>query len=310
MSQLQSSNSTFFANDNRMVSGVLGVCCILGVPGNMAVLVVLRHRLRKDSFTLWMMLSLAVSDLLTLLTLPVWIQALQIGWNFGVGSCKLISYLVYWSLYTSVLCVTMLSIQRYIQVLYPKTWAGLKAKLKKVLLGFMWALGSILASHALVQREVRKENDGLQHCLPHYRWEPQEKVATLVMESLLMFVIPFTILASLYSSLQRRVNRLVLFNSRRMTRLVSSIIVVFFIFSFPIHVNNFLVVIAIWTESESLQRFSELSRAFCGAMTFINSCVNPFLYAFSHRALHKRTLDLPSLGSKVNCVSETGSVTV
>ncbi|XP_062410852.1 leukotriene B4 receptor 1-like [Sardina pilchardus] len=198
--QLNTSNASSAVQASleiRAASGLLGLCWALGVPGNLVVLAVLQPRLAGGRFTLWLMLNLAVSDLLTLLTLPVWIHTLLHGWSLGAVPCKLLSCLEYWSLYTSMLCVTLLSVQRYLQVLHPQRWAELKSTGRRILLGLVWALGGVMSSHALVQREVRAGMDGLLHCLPRYRWAG-EQVATLLMESLLLFVLPFSIMASLY----------------------------------------------------------------------------------------------------------------
>ncbi|XP_051551752.1 C-C chemokine receptor type 1-like isoform X3 [Myxocyprinus asiaticus] len=92
MENLTISNSSLSARTSADVlaaSTVLGLCCVLGVPGNIVVMVMLTQHLKEGSFTPQLMLSLAVSDLLSLITLPVWIYALLNGWIFGQGPCKL-----------------------------------------------------------------------------------------------------------------------------------------------------------------------------------------------------------------------------
>ncbi|XP_062399946.1 leukotriene B4 receptor 1-like [Sardina pilchardus] len=275
--------------ENQVASAVLGVCFILGVPGNLVVVHVLRHKLGGGSFTLWLMLNLAVSDLLTLLTLPVWIHTLQHGWSLGSVACKILAHLVYWSLYTSVLCVTLLSVQRYVQVLYPQRWTKIKATVHRILLAIVWTLGGLMSCHALVQREVVLLKDGLLHCRPEYGSDG-ENIATHLLESLLLFVLPFSILASLYIALHRRVKQTVRSGHKRMKKLVFRIIMVFFVLSIPIHLNNLLTVGAVSSGSQNFLQFTRVTGNIAGAVTFINSCVNPFLYAFSHRTLRRASI--------------------
>ncbi|KTF94585.1 hypothetical protein cypCar_00038594 [Cyprinus carpio] len=276
------SNSSLFARtsvEELVSSPVLGLCCALGVPGNIAVLVMLTHHLKEGSFTPKLMLSLAVSDLLSLISLPVWIYALLRGWVFGQGLCKLFSYVVYWSLYSSVLSVTLLSVQRYLQVLYPQRWAKLGQKGQKGLIFGIWTSSGALGSYALYFRNVKLKKDRLLECHQDYR-NNQEKLAVLLVETLVLFVVPLFSLLFFYLRLHQRISQSASFNSHRLTKLAVRIIVAFVVFSTPCMINNFVLMAFSWE--------SDVSNNVTGALFFINSCVNPFLYAFSARKLRRR----------------------
>uniref|UniRef100_A0A8C1NZC9 C-X-C chemokine receptor type 2-like n=1 Tax=Cyprinus carpio TaxID=7962 RepID=A0A8C1NZC9_CYPCA len=279
MEYQNSSNSSRFDPTSAVASStVLGLCCALGVPGNIAALVMLSQHLKDDSFTPKLMLSLAVSDLLSLIFLPVWIYALLNGWVFGQGLCKLFSYVVYWSLYSSVLAVTLLSVQRYLQVLYPQRWAKLGQKGQKGLIFGIWTLSGALGSYAPYYRNV-KLKAGLLRCYQDYA-KKQEKIVILLVETLVLFVVPLCSLLCFYLRLHQRISQSVSFRSHKLTKLVIRIMVAFFIFGTPSMINN-LVLMAMSWESDG-------SNNVTGALFFINSCVNPFLYAFSARTLRCR----------------------
>ncbi len=275
------SNSSLFVRtsvEELVSSTVLGLCCALGVPGNIAVLVMLAQHLKEDSFTPKLMLNLAVSDLLSLIFLPVWIYALLNGWVFGQGLCKLFSYVVYCSLYSSVLSVTLLSVQRYLQVLYPQRWAKLGQKGQKGLMFGIWTSSGALGSYALYFRNV-KQKDRLLHCYQDYG-NKQEQVAVLLVETLVMFVVPLFSLLFFYLRLHQRISQSSSFKSHRLTKLAIRIVVAFFVFGTPYMVNNLVLMALSWE--------SDVSNNVTGALFFINSCVNPFLYAFSARTLRGR----------------------
>ncbi|XP_043096141.1 C-X-C chemokine receptor type 2-like [Puntigrus tetrazona] len=276
------SNSSLFARasvEELVSSTVLGLCCALGVPGNIAVMVMLAQHLKEGSFTPKLMLSLAVSDLLSLIFLPVWIYALLNGWVFGRGLCKLLSYIVYWSLYSSVLSVTLLSVQRFLQVLYPQRWAKLGQKGQKGLIFGIWISSGALGSYALYFRNVKKMKDMLLHCYQDYT-NKQEQLAVLLVETLVMFVVPLLSLLFFYLRLYQRIHQSASFKSHRLTKLAVRIVVVFFIFGTPCMINNFVLMALSWKTA--------VSNNLTGALFFINSCVNPFLYAFSARTLRCR----------------------
>ncbi|XP_062874237.1 C5a anaphylatoxin chemotactic receptor 1-like [Trichomycterus rosablanca] len=283
MEHFNSSNSTHTVSAEKAIaSGVLGLCFLLGVPGNIAVMIRLVGWLRGDSFTPRLMMSLAVSDLLTLLLLPVWIWSFLQGWSFGLLLCKISSYMIYLGLYCSLLCVILLSLQRYLQVLYPQKWAKVGVRGQKILLGGMWMLGGVLGSYAPVERSVYMKNEQLE-CRLHYQ-NDTERVATLFLETL-MFVLTFLLLTYFYFHLYRGVNRSAFFNSHKMTKLVTRIVMAFFVFSLPFTINNILFIAAILLKNDKLLRIAVDVEHITKSLIFVNSCVNPLLYAFSARTL-------------------------
>ncbi|KAK2845472.1 hypothetical protein Q7C36_010326 [Tachysurus vachellii] len=288
MQQLNSSNSSLTSPvtaEYLIGSSFLAVCFILGVPANIAVVIYLAGWLKRGSFTPRLMLSLAISDLLTLLFLPVWIWALLHGWVFGLVFCKLLSYVVYLSLYCSILCVMLMSMQRYIQVLHPEKWNKLGRKGQKILLSGMWMLSAVLSCYALVQRTLSLDREGRLQCSLRYR-NDVERVSTLIWE-IILFVVLFFTLTYFYFHLYQGVNSTAFFSSNSLTKLVTRIVACFFIFWVPIQISNVMIVSALLTGNENLLKSAESGDNITAALTLINSCVNPFLYVFSARALRQ-----------------------
>ncbi|XP_038827468.1 leukotriene B4 receptor 1-like [Salvelinus fontinalis] len=290
-----SSNSSLDStspDSGRLISStVLGLCCALGLPGNIAVLVViLRRSSRRPNFTLCLMLNLASSDILCLATVPVWIYTLLHGWTLGRAACKLATFLLYLSLYANVLTVTLLGVQRYLQVLYPQMWNRLGRKGEVVLLLALWGLACALTAPAVATRDVR---NGELKCQRH-TGSDAERVAVLVLETLLGFVIPFSVLVTSYCCLHRRVNQTALFSSAKLTRLVTSVVVAFFILWIPVHIVNVVDIAGIvlqtsWPEaSAALLSHRSAAARVVRSFTFFNSCLDPFLYAFASRRIREQ----------------------
>ncbi|KAL4657046.1 leukotriene B4 receptor 1-like [Arapaima gigas] len=214
-------------NTSTMTGNVVaGVCYLVGTGGNLAVIVAVARRLKKmdSNFTLKLILNLAVADILAIVTLPVWISSWIRGWELGIGVCKFLSYLVIGSLYCGVWTVTLMSVQRYLAVLYPRQWLKLRGSGEKLLLFSLWGLAGVLASPGIVLSDVVGEE---RKC----RWR--------------------------YSS--------------------------------AVHVVNILGVAATLLESTSLTAISESGWRITQALTFINCCVDPFLYAFAFRKRKQET---------------------
>ncbi|CDQ57334.1 unnamed protein product [Oncorhynchus mykiss] len=273
-------------NSGSLISSIiLGLCCVLGLPGNIAVLVViLRRSSRRLNFTLCLMLNLASSDILCLAMVPVWIYNILYDWTLGHAVCKLATFLLYLGLCSNVLTVTLLGVHRYLQVLYPQMWNRLGRKGEVVLLLALWGLACALT---VATRDVV---DGGLHCQQH-KGSDAERVAVLVLQTLLGFVVPFSVLVTSYCCLHRRVNQTALFSSAKMTRLVTSVVVAFFILWIPVHIVNVvdiacIVLRASLPESSIAQRSPAARVARC--FLFFNCCLDPFLYAFASRRIREQ----------------------
>ncbi|XP_068564371.1 leukotriene B4 receptor 1-like [Cebidichthys violaceus] len=257
---------------------VLSLCFLLGVPGNIAVIILRPNWQHLSSLSQTLMLNLAVSDLLCLLTLPLWIYTLLYSWTLGLVACKLLAYLVYCCLYGSLLTVTVLSVQRYLQVVQLQKCFDQVGK--KRMLGLLWLIAMILSIPSLVVRQLISDQH-LITCDSHFS-SPAQRVAVLLSETL-PGCVSITVLVFSYISLHRKVNQAAFFNNPQTTRLVTSIIVTFFVLWMPYHITNMVGVAAISLNNDTLLKSCVDSWSIVGALVFVNSFINPLLYAFASR---------------------------
>ncbi|XP_007561125.1 leukotriene B4 receptor 1-like [Poecilia formosa] len=261
-----------------VTAAVLSICFLLGVSGNIAVLILKPNWQNMSSLSQSLMMNLAISDLLSLLTLPLWIYAYLFGWKFDLVPCKLLAYAVYCSIYASLLTVSGLNIQRYLVVVCQRRCQQVKGR---TLLFMLWLVASILAIPALVVENLQKKQQWIS-CQAQYSSDAQW-VTVLLTETVFGFIC-FILMAFSYVCLQRRVNQSAFFNNPQTARLLTSIIVSFFVLWAPYHLINVLGVAAICLKNNNLLNFCHETWSIFGAMTFINSCLNPLLYAFtSHK---------------------------
>ncbi|XP_017291475.1 C-C chemokine receptor type 7-like [Kryptolebias marmoratus] len=253
---------------------VFSLCFSVGVPGNIAVIILRPNWEHLSSLSQSLMLNLAVSDLLCLLTLPLWIYALLFGWIFSLVSCKLLAYIVYCSIYGSLMTVTGLSIQRYFLVVHR---LGCHQVRKRLLLVLLWLVAFILSIPYLVVRQVTRDEQW-PGCRAQYSSDAQW-LAVLITETIVGFASLSTVAFS-YIRLKRKVNHAAFFNNPKTTLLITSIIVSFFVLWVPYHTTNVLGVAAIASKHEVLLKFYTNAWNIVAAITFLNSCLNPLLYAY------------------------------
>ncbi|XP_023129985.2 C-C chemokine receptor type 7-like [Amphiprion ocellaris] len=262
---------------------LLSICFLLGVPGNIAVVLLRPNWQHLSSLSQSLMLNLAFSDLLCLLTLPVWIYMLLYSWTLGLEACKVVIYLVYCSVYGSQLAVTMLGIQRYLVVVRLKKFLHLG---RKRLLVLLWLVAALLSIPALVFQELYRYQNWSE-CVRIYSADPP-RMAALLTESVAGFISLFVV-AFAYIQVRRKVNQAAFFNNPQTNRLVTSIIVTSFVLWVPYHTVNVLSVVAISLNIRSLWNFFHKTWGIVVAVTFVNSCLNPLLYAFASYKMRQTT---------------------
>ncbi|XP_017259751.1 leukotriene B4 receptor 1-like [Kryptolebias marmoratus] len=260
---------------NLVPAVALSLCFSVGVPGNISVIILRPNWEHLSSLSQSLMLNLAVSDLFCLLTLPLWIYALLYGWTFSLVSCKLLTYVVYCSLYGSLLTVTGLSIQRYLLVVHQLSCQRIQ---KRLLLVLLWLVALILSIPTLVVRDLKTEQQW-PDCQAQYSSDAQQ-VAVMMTETVFGFASFFTV-ALAYVFLRKKLNQAAFFNNPQTTRLITSIIVSFFVLWVPYLTINVLGVAAICLKNEELLKFCTKTGNIFRSLTFVNSCLNPLLYTFT-----------------------------
>uniref|UniRef100_A0A3Q2VXL9 Zgc:194202 n=1 Tax=Haplochromis burtoni TaxID=8153 RepID=A0A3Q2VXL9_HAPBU len=243
------SPGTVWYSTNLVPAVVLSICFLLGFPGNIAVIILKPNWENMSSLSQSLMLSLAVSDLLCLGTLPLWIYSFLYSWTFSLVPCKLITYFVYGSVYASLLTVTVLSVQRYLQVIHLQRSLN-QVRARKLLLP-LWLSAMTLSTPALLAQQLVEVYQQRTYCRPQYSSEGQ-RTAILLTEALVGFV-SLSVIVFSYIRLYRKLNRAAFFNNPQTTRLITSIIVTVFALWVPYRAMNVVEIAAVSLDNKSLR---------------------------------------------------------
>ncbi|KAG9352569.1 hypothetical protein JZ751_020983 [Albula glossodonta] len=285
------------------VGGMAAACVILvlsflvGAPGNLLVIWTILRHVKKRSHTVELILHLAVADLLVLVTLPLWIYSLACSWVFGEAACKAMVYIINASMYVSVFIITVMSVERFMTVRYPFASVDWRKKklLSKVLL-VLWALALILSA-PVVPTQVVDRVDGKEQCLFREYSSDSQEVVFLLLETLVGFVIPFSILVVCYSCVCSRITQMTFKSKQKSTILIAGVVVVFGLCWTPHHVGNLMSVVGLaikkwYPDVANTLEDARATMAFiAGALVFISSTVNPLLYVFAARPFRSSVRD-------------------
>ncbi|XP_054450501.1 C-C chemokine receptor type 3-like [Pteronotus mesoamericanus] len=258
---------------------------VIGCLGNMMVVVILTKYRRLCILTNIYLLNLAISDLLFLVTLPFWIHyAMQGEWVFGYGMCKLLSGLHSMGLYGEAFFVIMLTIDRYLAVVYPVS--ALRAR--TVFFGiissvFTWVLVGLAALPELIF--FRDQEDmGQLVCSSLYPEGDENtwKHFYIVKMNILSLALPLLIMVVCYSGIIRTLVRCPNKMKCKAIRLIFIIMAVFFIFWAPYNVVLLLHTFQMTFFGGSCEQSKQLDLAIMvtEGIAYTHCCANPVIYAF------------------------------
>lgn len=276
-------------SERSVVLTVLSLSFVIGIPGNSIVIWTICGKMKQRSPTVLLILNLAISDILVLVTLPIWIYSFANTWLLGVIICKILVSVVHCGMYASVFLITTLSLERFMAMFYPfvlQRWKNQAVILKVVFL--IW-LFSIAFGASIIPFQELQETDIGQECTSRNYASDQQEVLCLLLETLVGFVIPFIIISICYVCVGRRISTMTCSFRQRSARLIASVVVAFAVCWLPHHVFNIIEIVSIQIKVSNqnmslvLHEVSEMGVYISGSLPFISSCINPLLYAFAAR---------------------------
>uniref|UniRef100_A0A8D0PE79 Nociceptin receptor n=2 Tax=Sus scrofa TaxID=9823 RepID=A0A8D0PE79_PIG len=268
------------------IVGLYLAVCVGGLLGNCLVMyVILRHTKMKTATNIYIF-NLALADTAVLLTLPFQGTDVLLGfWPFGNALCKAVIAIDYYNMFTSTFTLTAMSVDRYVAICHPIRALDVRTSSKAQAVNVaIWALASIVGVPVAIMGSAQVEDEEIE-CLveipaPQDYWGPVFAVCIF----LFSFVIPVLIISVCYSLMVRRLRGVRLLsgsrekdrNLRRITRLVLVVVAVFVGCWTPVQV--FVLVQGLGVQPGSETAVAVLR--FCTALGYVNSCLNPILYAF------------------------------
>ncbi|XP_049948021.1 neuropeptide CCHamide-1 receptor-like [Schistocerca serialis cubense] len=277
-----------------------------GVLGNgTLVLIFIRHRNMRSSPNLYI-LSLALGDLLVILTCVPFISTIYTveSWPYGMVICKLAETAREVSVSVSVFTLTALSVERYCAIAGPV--AGASRRVGPLLLAAIWLLAAAAAVPTALYTQVTEEAINeceagalrrIQVCYPF----PKELAAPVVTARCdtsccaggrfaVHYALPLVLISVFYSLMAVRLRRglpgeapqrHIRSQRQRVARTLLTFVGVFFICFLPQHVFS----LWFYWASSSVLEYNDWWHAlrilgFC--LSFANSCANPVaLYCVS-----------------------------
>ncbi|KAI1884423.1 hypothetical protein AGOR_G00226250 [Albula goreensis] len=305
-----STDHNFDKTSTVVITFMYFVVCAVGLCGNTLVIYVILRYAKMKTVTNIYILNLAVADELFMLGLPfIAIQLAMVHWPFGAVLCRVVMTVDSLNQFTSIFCLTVMSIDRYLAVVHPiKSTKWRKPRMAKTINLAVWGISLLVNLPIVIYSGLITKNDS---CFCTIVWpEPQEAYYTAFMfyTFLLGFFLPLTVICLCYlliiikvkssgirvgSSKRKR-------SERKVTRMVSIVVAVFVLCWLPFYVFNVTSVTGNINTTPVLKSTFD----FVVVLGYANSCANPILYAFLSENFKKSFQNVLCL-KKVGGLDET-----
>lgn len=190
-----------------VIPAIYSVICVLGTVANALAVSVLAHASStRRTIANTFMLNLCVSDLLFLLSLPLWAVYYSKGysWPFGWFACKVCGALHNLNLYASIFFITSMSIDRYLAIVRPlRSQSSRNPRRARFTCTLVWLLACACSAPTLYLRSTyHLEGLGVEACVifyPDHIWY----TALTWMKIGLAFLLPLLVISCCYCAIGR-----------------------------------------------------------------------------------------------------------
>ncbi|XP_056151897.1 B2 bradykinin receptor-like [Lampris incognitus] len=277
--------------------------CVLGILGNVFVLLVFCIHKKACTVAEIYLGNLAAADLLLVSCLPFWAANVANGfeWPFGLLLCRLVNLGIKMNAYSSIYFLVLVSLDRYVALVHTMSHGRMRRpKFAKLGCLLVWGFGLLLGVPTLIFRDVKyfpKLN--VTACYLNY----PNTVVELSCDGMLVFlsfVVPVSIISYCTFNIIRALKNQAVerFNAenteRRATLLVLAVLLAFLICWVPFHLFTTLDVLvrADLLIGCDISDVIDICHQIFSYLAFFNSVLNPILYVIVGKNFRKKVREL------------------
>ncbi|XP_077148331.1 C-C chemokine receptor type 3-like [Ranitomeya variabilis] len=262
------------------------VVFIVSLVGNGLILFLLLKFENIKTVTNFFILNLVFSDLLFTLPLPFWGYYHHDQWIFGKTSCKMLASMFYIGFYSSILFLTVMTVDRYMAVVHA-IYATRTRKMLYVYIvtGLVWVISFFSAIPKFILYGTREnvfygilcEETGFIIDKIN-NW----KLVGFYQQVVMFFLVPLFIILYCYTLIVIKLNSTKMHNKDRAIKLIFLILLAFFVCWTPYNIIIFIRAKQISTDlwEENCSETIDYAFFICRNIAYFHCCINPFFYTF------------------------------
>lgn len=269
---------------------LFGIIIIIGLIGNALVVVVVAANAQMRSTTNLLIINLAVADLLFIVFCVPFTATDYVltYWPFGDVWCKIVQYLIVVTAYASVYTLVLMSLDRFLAVVHPIRSMSVRTERHAIIaIGITWVVivtTSVPVYYSHGEKHYMFSSD--EHIVCIFLNEEYQWAGFQISFFVTSYVLPLALICGLYLCMLLRLWRGVApggrvsaesrRGKRRVTRMVVVVVATFAICWFPIQI----ILVLKSLDRYEITTFGVMIQIISHVLAYMNSCVNPILYAY------------------------------
>ncbi|KAM9112484.1 C-C chemokine receptor type 7 isoform 2-T2 [Pangshura tecta] len=280
--------------------------CIIGLVGNMLVMLTYICFKRLKTMTDIYLLNLALADILFLLTLPFWATSAATFWIFGEFACKAVYCICKMSFFGGMLLLLAISIDRYFSIVQAASVHRLRSRMifiSKITCFSIWILAFVLSIPELVHSGLiasKKPHCSIIGTTDFHKFDTGIKVSQMVFG----FLVPLLVMSFCYFVIVKTLLQARNFEKNKAIKVIIAVVIVFIVFQLPYNGIMLAKTISAFNNTDSLCKKSkqlDVADDVTYSLACFRCCLNPFLYAFIGVKFRN---DLSKLFKKMGCLCQ------
>lgn len=263
------------------ISTFYSIICILGLGGNLLVILTFFHFKRLKTMTDVYLLNLAFADLLFALSLPFWAANSMAEWVLGMLVCKVMHTVYKVSFYSSMFLLTFISVDRYFAIAKAVSAHRHRTQamfFSKVSSAVIWVVALIFSIPEMKYTTINNNT-----CTPYSSTSDKLRVKIQASQIVLAFALPLVVMTFCYSSIVHTLGQARNFERNKAIKVILTVVIVFLLSQVPYNLVLFWTTLLAANEgTEDCNYENNLLYAtdVTQCVAFLRCCLNPFVYAF------------------------------
>ncbi|XP_040893124.1 C-C chemokine receptor type 7 [Toxotes jaculatrix] len=263
------------------MSTFYSIICLLGLAGNLLVILTFFYFKRLKTMTDVYLLNLSFADLFFALSLPFWAANSMAEWVLGLEVCKAMHTIYKVSFYSSMFLLCFISVDRYFAISKAVSAHRHRSQavfLSKVSSAVIWVTALIFSIPEMTYTTINNKT-----CTPYSSNSDQLRVSIQASQIVLAFALPLLVMSFCYSSIIQTLCQARNFERNKAIKVILAVVAVFLVCQVPYNVVLFWTTVVTanggakdCNYDNNLLYATDVTQC----VAFLRCCLNPFVYAF------------------------------